>query len=212
MFVPDFYRPPDSSWLVEIIQNNPLALLTSNGLPGKVPFATHLPSVPESFDTEAPDLSGSVLLCHINRQNPHWEALEDGGAVLLTFTGPHGYVTPAIYQTTPAAPTWNFTSIHVRGTVRKIASVEETLEVVTATARILEGRFGRDWDLTSSIGYFRKIVPGVGAFRLHVTGADGMFKLSQEQSGEVRDRVRCSFAGHPNTRYQAVADLMDRLP
>lgn len=211
MFVPSFYRPPDNTWMIEIIKNNPLALLTSNGPPEDVPFATHLPSIPESFDTEPADLSGSVLLCHLNRQNPHWSALEDGDAALLTFTGPHGYVTPTIYEFTPASPTWNFTSIHVRGTVQKIDSIEETLDVVMATVRAYEGRFGSDWDMTESIGYFREIVPGVGAFRVQVTGAEGMFKLSQDQSSEVRDRVQRSFGSHPSTHYRALAGLMDRL-
>ncbi|MFC6085312.1 FMN-binding negative transcriptional regulator [Sphaerisporangium aureirubrum] len=211
MFVPSHYRPPDSSWMVEIIKNNPLAQLTSNGEPGDVPFATHLPVVPESLDDEAADLAGSVLLCHLNRANPHWSALEDGTAVLLTFTGPHAYVTPAVYEYTPAAPTWNFTAVHVRGTVEKIDSIVETLGVVTATVRAFESRFGSDWDMTGSIDYFRKIVPAVGAFRVRVTGAQGMFKLSQEQSSEARDRVRRSFLGNPSARHREVAGLMDRL-
>ncbi|MEV7187807.1 FMN-binding negative transcriptional regulator [Kitasatospora sp. NPDC093102] len=212
MFVPPFYRPADSSWMIDVIQDNPLGLMTSNGPAGGVPFATHLPSIPESFDTGSADLSGSVLLCHLNRDNPHWAALENGDAALLTFTGPHGYVTPTVYGYTPAAPTWNFTSVHVRGTVEKLDSTEETLEVVMATVRAFEGRFGSGWDMTESIGYFRKILPGVGAFRVRVTGADGMFKLSQEQSGEVRDRVRRSFDGQPDPRCRAVAGLMERLP
>ncbi|APU21341.1 FMN-binding negative transcriptional regulator [Actinoalloteichus sp. GBA129-24] len=212
MFVPSFYRPPDSSWMIEIVENHPLALLTSNGPPGGVPFATHLPAIPKSLATESADLSGSVLLCHLNRGNPHWSALETGDAVLLTFTGPHGYVTPTVYAYTPAAPTWNFTSVHVRGITEKIESADETLEVVMATVRAFESRFGSDWDMTGSIDYFRKIQPAVGAFRVHVTGADGMFKLSQEQSSEVRDRVRRSFDAHPVPHCHAVAGLMDQLP
>ncbi|MER5218048.1 FMN-binding negative transcriptional regulator [Streptomyces sp. NPDC002838] len=212
MFVPTSYRPPDSSWMIDVVKDHPLGLLTSNGDPGEVPFATHLPVIPESFDTEAADLSGSVLLCHLNRQNPHWSALRSGDPVLLTFTGPHGYVTPSVYAYTPAAPTWNFTSVHVRGTVQRIDSAEETLDVITATVRAFEGRFGSDWDMSESIGYFRKILPGVGAFRVQVTGADGMFKLSQEQTCEVRDRVRSSFDAQQSTHCRAVAGLMDRLP
>ncbi|MEU5958572.1 FMN-binding negative transcriptional regulator [Streptomyces sp. NPDC047525] len=211
MFVPSFYRPPDNTWMTEIVVNNPLALLSSNGPLGEVPFATHLAAIPEAFATESADLSGSVLLCHLNRMNPHWAALEDGNAALLTFNGPHGYVTPTVYAYTPAAPTWNFTSIHMRGTIEKIDSGEETLDVLMATVRAYEARFGSDWDMTESIGYFRQILPGVGAFRLHVTGAEGMFKLSQEQSSEVRDRVQCSFSSRPSTQHRALADLMKRL-
>jgi transcriptional regulator len=213
MFVPSPYRQPDNSWMVDVIASNPLALMTSNGAPGDVPFATHLPAIggPESIDSEPADLRGSILLCHLNRANPHWSAIEDGSVVLLTFTGPHAYVSPTVYELTPAAPTWNFTSVHVRGTVQKIDSIEETLGVVQATVRALESRFGAGWDMTGSVDYFRKIVPAVGAFRVRVTGAEGMFKLSQEQSREVRDRVQLSFSRHPCTRHSELAGLMDRL-
>ncbi|MFE0773027.1 FMN-binding negative transcriptional regulator [Streptomyces sp. NPDC058861] len=51
MFVPSFYREPDSSWMVDVIRDNPLALAVSNGGPGEGPFATHLPVI---FDPGAP--------------------------------------------------------------------------------------------------------------------------------------------------------------
>jgi transcriptional regulator len=210
MFVPGIYRQPDRSWMVDVIAGNPLALMTSNGAAGDAPFATHLPVIMEQESASA-DLSGCVLLCHLNRANPHWSAIDDGTVVLLTFTGPHAYVSPTVYDVTPAAPTWDFTSVHVRGTVQKIDSIEETLGVVRATVRAFESRFGDNWDMTESVGYFREIVPAVGALRVQVTGAEGMFKLSQEQCPEIKDRVKLSFSGHPSTRHRELAGLMDRL-
>jgi transcriptional regulator len=213
MFVPRIYRQPDRSWMVEVISNNPLALMTSNGLPGDAPFATHIPVImePEADSGPLADLSGCVLLCHLNRANPHWSAIEDGQVILLTFTGPHAYVSPTVYDITPAAPTWDFTSVHVRGTVKKIESTEEKLGVVQATVRAFESRFGDNWDMTGSVDYFRRIVPAVGALRVQVTGAEGMFKLSQEQCPEVQERVKKSFSRHPCTRHRELAELMDRL-
>ncbi|RPF24816.1 FMN-binding negative transcriptional regulator [Streptomyces sp. TLI_185] len=215
MFVPSFYREPHSSWKIDLIRENPLALAVSNGSPGGIPFATHLPVIcdPAQDGTELPaDLSGLTLLAHMNRANPHWKALEDGGGVLLTFTGPHSYVSPTVYQVTPAAPTWNFTSVHVRGEVEKLDSMDDAMDVVQATVRAYERDFGTGWDMSESLGYFRKIGPAVGAFRVRVTGADGMFKLSQEQPGEVRERVRESFAGSDCIHKRATADLIGRLP
>ncbi|MGC0418802.1 FMN-binding negative transcriptional regulator [Embleya sp. AB8] len=214
MFVPPQYREPDGSWMVELIRGNPLALLVLNGSPEDGPFATHLPVIPDPQASAewTDDLVGATLLGHMNRANPHWRALTDGNPVLLTFTGPHAYVSPTVYEVTPAAPTWNFTSVHIRGTVEKIDSLEETLGVVQATVRAFEGEFGADWDMTESIDYFRQIVPGVGAFRVRVTAADGMFKLSQEQPLEVRNRVARSFDGRECTRHRETAKLMSRLP
>ncbi|MFI6055110.1 FMN-binding negative transcriptional regulator [Streptomyces violascens] len=214
MFVPSFYREPENSWMVDLIRGNPLALAVANGSAEDGPFATHLPVIldPGTADDWSGELPGVTLLGHMNRANPHWAALETGSVLLLTFTGPHSYVSPTVYEVTPAAPTWNFTSVHVRGVVEKIESTEETLGVVQSTVRAFEGQFGNGWDMTASLDYFRKILPGVGAFRLKVTGAEGMFKLSQEQPGEVRARVRETFGQSACTYKRETAGLMSRLP
>ncbi|MEU9443442.1 FMN-binding negative transcriptional regulator [Streptomyces sp. NPDC048304] len=214
MFVPKFYREPDSSWMVDLIRGNPLALAVANGSPEDGPFATHLPVIfdPETSGDWSGELPGATLLGHMNRANPHWAALETGSVLLLTFTGPHSYVSPTVYEKTPAAPTWNFTAVHVRGVVEKIDSLEETLGVVQSTVRAYEGAFGNGWDMTESLDYFRRIVPDVGALRFTVTGAEGMFKLSQEQPAEVRERVRESFGQSGCAYKRETAALMRRLP
>ncbi|GAA1985279.1 FMN-binding negative transcriptional regulator [Catenulispora subtropica] len=200
--------------MADLVRDNPLALAVTNGTDEAGPFATHLPVIPDPATGETlGDLApGTVLLGHMNRANPHWKSLRTGDLILLAFTGPHAYVSPTVYEMTPAAPTWNFTSVHVRGTVQTLEAGEETLAVVRATARMFEARFGAGWDQTESVGYFREIVAGVGAFRVTVTAAEGMFKLSQEQPADVRDRVRRSFGAQECTRRRAVADLMARLP
>ncbi|WP_339134564.1 FMN-binding negative transcriptional regulator [Streptomyces sp. f51] len=214
MFVPSFYREPDHSWMADLIRGNPLALAVTNGSPQDGPFATHLPVIfdPGAAGEAGQELEGTTLLGHMNRANPHWAALRSGEVLLLTFTGPHSYVSPTVYGKSPAAPTWNFTAVHVRGTVERIDSTEETLEVVQSTVRAFEGAFGDGWDMTDSLGYFRQIVPAVGAFRLTVTGAEGMFKLSQEQPEAVRERVQTSFGQSGCTYRREVAGLMNRLP
>ncbi|GLF99163.1 FMN-binding negative transcriptional regulator [Streptomyces yaizuensis] len=217
MFVPHQYREPDASWMADLVRRNPLALMMSDGGPGEAPLATHLPVIRNPGEAvadpsgEPTGLSGAVLLGHMNRANPHWAALRTGTPVRLAFTGPHAYVSPTVYDITPAAPTWNFTSVHLRGSVERIDSLEETLAVVQDTVRAFEAEFGADWDMTESLGYFRKIAPGVGAFRVRVTAAEGMFKLSQEQRPEIRERVRESFSGRGCARHLETADMMGRL-
>lgn len=214
MFVPSPYRPPDASWLVETLRANPLALMVTNGGADESPHATHLPIIPgPRFPECCPEgLAGAPLLGHMNRANPHWAALSDRTTALLVFTGPHGYVSPTAYQKSPAAPTWNFTSVHVQGSLRKIESEEETLDVVRATVRTFEAEFGDGWDMSGSVDYFRNILPGVGAFRFTVQHAEGMFKLSQEQEPAVRERVRQWFAGSHSTGHSDdISRLMNRL-
>jgi transcriptional regulator len=213
MYVPSQYRAPDSSWMLDLLCRNPLALMVTNGEPETGPHATHLPVIPDRGPAaEWPaDLAGATLLGHMNRANPHWRALADWSTVLLVFTGPHAYVSPTVYQVTPAAPTWNFTSVHVHGRIRRIESRAETLDVIRATVSCFEREFGNGWDMSGSIDYFQKILPGVGAFHVTVSHAEGMFKLSQEQAPEVRERVRLSFAHRESTGCREAASLMGRI-
>ncbi|MFP3987276.1 FMN-binding negative transcriptional regulator [Streptomyces sp. E11-3] len=213
MFVPDQYREPEGSWIVDLVRKNPLAQLVSNGADGNAPYATHVPVILDPTLLEQPaELPGATLWGHMNRANPHWSALGDTTPVVVTFTGPHAYVSPTVYEKTPAAPTWNFTAVHVRGVLHKMGAAEDTLDVVKATVRALEAEFGTGWDMSHSMDHFHRILPGVGAFRIEVSQADGMFKLSQEQEYETRERVRCSFAGQPSSNQRGVAAMMSRLP
>ena len=208
MFVPDVYRNHDPARLREEMRRNPLAILAGNGDP--VPWLTHLLAIPHPDEGGAHDapLPGSVLLGHMNRTNPHWAALTEGSTATLVFLGPHGYVTPTLYETTPAAPTWDFVTIHVHGTVHPVPAGEPTLDVVRWTVEACERSFGSGWDMGPSVGYFRSIVPGVGAFRFEVTGADAMYKLSQEQPADRQDRVAASFADSGLGSRRELADLM----
>ncbi|MDT8914684.1 FMN-binding negative transcriptional regulator [Amycolatopsis sp. PS_44_ISF1] len=211
MFVPEIYRAPDPAWLIELVRAHPLAILVTPGPAG--PLATHLPIVfaADVDGTEPPGtLAGATLYGHLNRANPHWPALAGGADALVVFHGPHGYVSPAVYGTTPASPTWDFTAVHVRGALRPLTGSAHTMRIVRATARVLEDRFGAGWDQTSSRGYFGTLLPGVGAFEVAVTTADGMFKLSQEQEPEVCDRVVESFAGSDHGLHRRLAALIAR--
>ncbi|QCX80659.1 Protease synthase and sporulation protein PAI 2 [Streptomyces sp. YIM 121038] len=212
MFVPRVYREPEESWKIDLVRGNPLGQLVSNGAEGEAPWVTHVPIIIDPRVTEpVTSLSGTTLWGHMNIGNPHWRALGPATPVAVTFSGPHAYVSPTVYETRPAAPTWNFTAVHIAGVLRKVDSTDETLATVQETVRAYEREFGADWSMTESIEYFRRILPGVGAFRIAISLADGMFKLSQEQPPHVRERVRASFACEASTAHREVAALMGRL-
>lgn len=206
MFVPPIYRPTDASQVHQVIRNHPLALLVSNG--PRTPHATQLPIIHLPGDDEPDSLSGFSLLGHLNRANPHWAALSGGGPATLVFVGPNSYVTPALYDTPVAAPTWNFVSVELTGDLTPFSDVEQTLEVVRSTADLFEQRFGRGWSPAGSLEYFRTMVSGVGAFRFDVVAGQAMFKLSQEKEPEIRDRVAaCMRADQEVTRQELGAHM-----
>jgi transcriptional regulator len=187
VYTPPIYRDESDTRIRDIVEGHPLAVLVTNG--PTMPFSTHLPIVTPAGAAQDGPLAGSVVLGHLNRANPHWNALRPGTAGRLIFSGPSSYITPTVYHTTPAAPTWNFVAVHLLGRVEPIDGLDGTLKVVERTADVFEGRFGAGWRQEHSREYFRQIGPGVGAFRFHVESAASMFKLSQEKDEDIRKRV-----------------------
>lgn len=197
----------DARQAAELVRANPFALLLTSA--DQFPLATDLPAVLCATDDEDDDLllPGRVLHGHMNCQNPHWRALAGGGPAMLAFSGPHAYVDPASYGVTPAAPTWDFTVVRVAGELTPYKSAEDTLAVLRQTVTHLDALVDGGWDMTSSLDYYARIARGVGAFRLVVTDVMAMFKVSQEQPPDVRERVVRSLRDRGHARLAAlVAD------
>jgi transcriptional regulator len=211
MYVPETYRAPDPSWTLQVMRRHPLALLASSAT-GAL-HATHVPVIfRDEQQAGSAGIDGSVLIGHMNRANPHWGSLAEGRPVLLVFSGPGGYVSPSIYGFTPAAPTWDFTTVHVRGTVCPLQGEEATLGVVSATVKALEAEFGNGWDMSESLPYFRRILPGVGAFEIVIESVEAMFKLSQEYDPQIRERIITWFAITEPCGNPWLAELIARVP
>lgn len=210
MFVPDDYLPADPGWALGLVRRHPLALLVTAD--AAAVHATHLPTIPVTESVHAGSgptgLVGTSFHGHMNRRNPHWQALRTGVESLLVFQGPENYISPVLYETSPAAPTWNFTAVHLRGTIELVDDDSDRMHVLTSTVTAYERDHGRGWYMADSLGYFDQLAPGVGVFRFDVLAADAMCKLSQEKTPEVRRKVIDSLADSGSGRAQAVAELM----
>ena len=213
MHVFDEYRAPGPAAVADLVTAHPFALVvsTADDPAGPVPEATHLPVVPAPGADLSAGLAGVTLWSHMARVNPQWQGFADGARVLVVFTGADGYVSPTTYGTTPAAPTWNYAAVHAVGRVRLLADPEDALAVITTTVAALEGRRPQPWDMTASLRYFRRILPGIRAFEVQVESARAVFKMSQDKPAELRARVGAEFAAAPGSGPE-VAATMDASP
>ena len=66
---------------------------------GDKPVATHLPLLIEPGRG-----ANGTLLGHVSRANEQWRGFGDGPESLAIFQGPHAYVSPRWYATTPLVP------------------------------------------------------------------------------------------------------------
>jgi predicted FMN-binding regulatory protein PaiB len=205
MFVPKNFRSLRPGYAAELMSEHGWALLVT--IADGVPRGSHLPFV---YEPAADGEGDGVLLGHMNRANPQWRDLREGGTAMVVFEGPASYVSPTVYQTTPAAPSFNYTAVHAYGTAELIEDREETIELLRRTVDAFERGREPVWDIEPSMDLVRKIVGGVVAFRIPIERLDAAAKLSQNKAPELHDRVLDAFAASDHGHERALAEHMRR--
>jgi transcriptional regulator len=210
MFVPDEFGPESDEAVRLVLRQVPIGTLVTTGLDG-TPVASAVPTIEQQEDAVGP-LAGSVLLCHMNRSNPHWGEITSGTPALLVHHLAGHYVTPSTYPPGPAAPTWDFVHVQVRGRLEPLVEAEDVFGLLRATASRLEARFGERWDDESSLDYYRRIQRGVGAMHFFVDDVQAMFKLSQDKPPQQRAALESWLRSRATADAAAVADRLAALP
>jgi len=191
LFVPEHYRERGATELFEAMRAHAFATIISADADG-ASTATWIPFVVEG-EPKRP-----VIFGHLARANPQWTSWHPATPLLALFQGPHHYVSPSWYASTPNEPTWNYLAVQVRGRPRVLEDPHE----VEAMLERLVGQFeaGRDpaWELRDqSADYRARMARGIVAFELLIDEITGAFKLSQSKSaadraGAIAGLERCA--------------------
>ncbi len=129
----------------------------------------------------APD--GSHATFHLMRSNPIARTALNQTAILAV-TGPDAYVSPDWYGTPDQVPTWNYTAVHLRGTITQLpdAALHGVLDVLSAR---FEAQLAPKTPWTStkmSPGVMDRMMRQIMPFRFDVTSIDSTFKLNQNKT------------------------------
>lgn len=173
MYIPDHFNEPDRNIAISFIKANAFGQLLSL-VDGKI-YASHLPFLINN--------EGSKMLCHLARQNPQWENIENQD-VLVTFQGTHDYISPGWYSS-PGVPTWNYQVAHVYGTCKTIHSAEELKDIVEKLTLNYESNLSKPWDPEYSETMLKNIV----GIEITVRDIQCKFKLNQNRSEKDRAGV-----------------------
>ena len=122
MYIPKHFEVTDKQEALEFIKFNAFGQLIST-VEGRL-FVSHLPFL-VSDDRKS-------ILCHLAKNNPQWKGIEEQ-EILVTFQGPHDYVSPNWYSS-PGVPTWNYQAVHV-GTPGELYQFGEMIENYPEDAR-----------------------------------------------------------------------------
>jgi transcriptional regulator len=142
---------------------------------------SHLPVIPD------PSAAAPVVLGHLARDDAAAHELGDHEVALIV-QGPHGYISPRLYQAGPYVPTWNFVVVHLHGTP-ELLDGERTYQVLSQTVDHFEAGRADPFALAEVAGYAQRIAGGVTGFRLDPSRVTGKVKASQDKPVAVVRRV-----------------------
>ncbi|MGM0896993.1 MAG: FMN-binding negative transcriptional regulator [Bacillota bacterium] len=201
MYIPKYYKVHDPEEIREFIEAHSFGTIITAGK-GR-PLATHLPFQLKKLE------DGYELRGHFARGNPQWHTIEDADEVLVTFQGPHSYITSSWYEEKDI-PTWNYQAAHVYGKGRLLSEDELREDLVT----LLEmHELHRDepvlWD-TLPTELLEKDIKGIVGFKLKITDIQAAYKLSQNQSPEDYQHVIDGLRKEDDPLSKEVADVMDK--
>ena len=193
MYLPDAFRLDDDQALLAHVTAYPFATVITHGEGGLA--VSHLPLLV--------DAQRRVLRGHLARQNPQLAHLAAGAEALAVFHGPHGYVSPSVYEEQPSVPTWNYVVVHIRGRARMVdeAVLREVLDDLVA-------RFDpTGWRLQAPEDYVRSALDAIAGFEIPIERIEGKWKLSQNRSPTDQQRV-ADWLERGDEASRAVAALM----
>jgi transcriptional regulator len=203
MYVPPHFLEGRIDVLQALIRRHPLGTLvamTSEGL-----TANHIPMQANLTSDGRGKLRG-----HVARANSLWRELATDAPVLAIFSGSDHYISPIWYPSKQkhgkAVPTWNYATVHLKGTIRFINDAPWLLDFVTELTDAHEqGRINR-WHVTDAPPeYIEGMLNAIVGFEIDVTSLIGKFKGSQNRSPADRDGVRRAL----NTEVSAPGELTE---
>lgn len=202
MYNPQKYKSSDQNEVFDLMDRNPFATVITV-VEGK-PFISHLPLTPIKIG------GGFELKGHLARANPHWKFLAKS-QVTVIFHGPHTYITPEWYAVNDV-PTWNYTTVHLTGTVELIESKDGLVECLKELTSQVERHWSSGWeffipgDLEDDA-----LVKAIVGFRITVNELSFKKKLSQNRSPEDRTGVLKGLATRNDDNSRAILSEMKKL-
>ena len=167
-----------------------------------LPSATHLPFlVREEGQT-------IILTSHFARANEQWREIERG-KVLVVFTEPHAYISPAHYEQELNVPTWNYISIHAYGEGKLVTAPAKVTEILEKTIENYEAAYKSQWNRFPE-DYKSKLRNGIVAFEIRVTDLQAKKKLSQNRTESEKSRIIAALSKSESTNDQLIADYMKK--
>lgn len=201
MYIPKYFKVTNFDEIQEFVQMNSFGTLITTKK-GK-PIATHLP-LQLMKEEEAYYITG-----HMAYGNPQWRTFETCESALVTFQGPHAYISSSWYEQ-ENVPTWNYQSVHVYG-IPSILSEEELKQDLTKLLQKYEKHRENPvlWDNLSP-SLLEREIKGIVGFKITVEEIQASYKLSQNRNETDYRNIIDQLKTEKNPDSTQMAELMEK--
>lgn len=202
MYIPRFNAVDDEDEVRAMVRALGSAELVTVGGDG-YPVATLLPIVWQD----------GLVIAHMARANPHWRQIAPDSHALFICGGPQAYISPSWYAAKAehgrVVPTWNYSAVHLSGTVCIHDDVEWLRAVVVDLVDRHESAREVPWHVTDAPErYVDGQLRGIVGVEMRVERIEGKVKLSQNRSEADRRGVIDGLRAERTPGAKAVADAM----
>lgn len=204
MYKLPYHTESDKDEVISFMQQYPFITLICND--GKQSAATQIPVL---FDIKEDEV---VLRAHIMRKTDHHLALEQNKNVLVLFQGPHCYVSSSWY-TEKMGATWNYLTVHARGTTH-LLDENETIGLL----RDLTAKYEANQEQPLLIqdmpeGHVNSLVKAIVGIEIKLYDIYPIFKLSQNRDdGSYANIVKHLLKTADTDAHKIAAEMQKRRP
>lgn len=167
------FNEPSKERVYNFIKEHPFATLIANG--SDFPVATQIPVLIQELNDEI------IIRGHIMRHTDHHEALTNSPNALITFNGPHCYVSSSWYSYNGEGATWNYMTVQAKGKV-EFLNEDETKQILQELTDKYEKKQPKPQFMKDiPAHYVNKYVKAIEGFKMVVQKLEATFKLSQNR-------------------------------
>jgi transcriptional regulator len=202
MYTPPFNAVHDESEIRAMVAAARVAWFVTVDEAGS-PVATSLPII----------WHRDMVVAHMAKANPHWKQISPDMPALLIVSGPDAYISPSWYAAKSehgkVVPTWNYTAVHLVGTVRVREETQWLRDAVTQLTDLHEQDREDRWHVSDApANYIEGQLRGIVGLEITITKVEGKAKLSQNRSDADQLGVIKALKSEPYNGAIAIAESM----
>ena len=147
-----------------------------------------------------------TLTWHVAKQNPHSREFDGIKTALCIFHGPHAYISPSWYKSSPNVPTWNYAIARASGIPKQVSKEQQSSDL----SQMVTQHEGKSSYIIPD-DYKLKLIDHIIGFRMEITKIESTFKLGLNRSQEDQDGMIAGLLKQHNNEGLALAEFIQSI-